>query len=118
MLDHQLLNFMQQVLEGADQLFYHPEQHDDWHCQWFLCRTGLRQWLRIDVLGYPSNNTNNLNSIVMCSCAIYHFNLQTYARHLCGHSWELLHLLSHFATRNATTHHSTFWHCSAHVFPN
>jgi hypothetical protein len=29
MLDHQLLNFMQQVLEGADQLFYHPEQHDD-----------------------------------------------------------------------------------------
>jgi hypothetical protein len=33
--------------------------------------------------------------------------------------WELLHILSHFATRNATTHLSlTFWHCSAHVFPN
>jgi hypothetical protein len=55
MLDHQLLNFMQQVLEGTDQSFYrnNTDIAND-----FFAGPAYAQFA-IDALGYPGNNAKN-----------------------------------------------------------
>jgi len=55
MLDHQLLNFMQQVLEGADQSFYqnNTDIANDFFAGPFYPQCA------IDALGYPGNSTDN-----------------------------------------------------------
>jgi hypothetical protein len=55
MLDHQLLNFMQHVLEGADQSF---SQNNADIANDFFAGPAYRQ-CTIDALGYPGNNPNN-----------------------------------------------------------
>jgi hypothetical protein len=55
MLDHQLVNFMQQVLENADQSFY---QNNTETANNFFSRPAYPQ-CAIDSLGYPGDNNNN-----------------------------------------------------------
>jgi hypothetical protein len=55
MLDQQLLNFMQQVLEGADQLFY---QNNTDIANDFFAGPAYPQ-CAIDALCYPGNNAND-----------------------------------------------------------
>ena len=55
MLDHQLVNFMQQVLENADQSFY---QNNTESANDFFSGPAYPQ-CAIDSLGYPGDNNNN-----------------------------------------------------------
>jgi hypothetical protein len=54
MLDHQLLNFMQKVLEGADQSFY--QNNTDIANDFFA--GPMYPQCAIDTLGYPANTAN------------------------------------------------------------
>jgi hypothetical protein len=56
MLDQQLLNFMQQVLEGADQSFY---QNNTDVANDFFAGPAYPQCAIDHALGYPGNNANN-----------------------------------------------------------